>query len=220
MAYINGKETWFSPVVDNKALAALIERSATHIGIPSGITTIGERAFHCCENLTSVTIPNGVTSIGEYAFYECTALASADMPNSVLTIGENAFRKCGFIKLPVMNGVTTIGDNSFRLCSNLASIVLPDSVESIGDSSFHECTAVTEVRSGNGLTSIGSQAFRNLTACLLYDFSKCTTVPSLGSSAFSGINTNAKIIVPAALLNEWKAATNWASYSAYITTGV
>jgi hypothetical protein len=43
------------------------------------------------------------------------------------------------------------------------------------------------------------------------------TPPSLANtSAFSGINMICKIKVPAASVDAYKAATNWATYAAYI----
>ena len=44
--------------------------------IPSSVSSIGEKAFGLCSNLTSVTIPNSVTKIGSSAFSGCTGLTS------------------------------------------------------------------------------------------------------------------------------------------------
>ena len=43
------------------------------VEIGSHVTSIGEKAFFICDNLTSVTIPDSVTSIGEYAFGVCSS---------------------------------------------------------------------------------------------------------------------------------------------------
>ena len=40
------------------------------------LTSIGERAFEYCEDLTSITIPDNVTSIGSSAFTGCINLSS------------------------------------------------------------------------------------------------------------------------------------------------
>ena len=48
-----------------------IEKSFT---IPDSVTTIGERAFADCSNLTSITIGDSVTRIGHSAFRACTNL--------------------------------------------------------------------------------------------------------------------------------------------------
>ena len=74
-----------------------------HITIPStvnynnksyAVTSIGDRAFNNCWDLTSITIPEGVTSIGEYAFSGCSGLTSITIPEGVTSIGENAFDGC------------------------------------------------------------------------------------------------------------------------------
>ena len=70
----------------------------------TGLTSIDEKAFYDCDNLTSVTIPDSVTSIGESAFGYCNKLTS-------VTIGK---------------GVTSIGDYAFSGCSKLTSVTFAD----------------------------------------------------------------------------------------------
>ena len=62
--------------------------------IPDSVTSIGEKAFWVCSNLTSITIPNSVTSIGEGAFSGCSSLTSITIPDSVTSIGYSAFDNC------------------------------------------------------------------------------------------------------------------------------
>ena len=78
----------------DKIAAAMIQRDATSIDIPSGTTKIGDYAFYFMTKLTSATIPNSVTSIGSGVFNGCTSLKSITIPSSVTAIGSNTFNGC------------------------------------------------------------------------------------------------------------------------------
>ncbi len=58
------------------------------------VTTIGDKSFCRCTNLTSIIIPDSVTSIGAAAFYDCNSLTSITIPASVTDIGYTAFYYC------------------------------------------------------------------------------------------------------------------------------
>ena len=62
--------------------------------LPSGLTSIGNFAFHGQRDLTSITIPGFVTSIGDFAFSGCRSLKSVVISGSVISIGEYAFYGC------------------------------------------------------------------------------------------------------------------------------
>jgi hypothetical protein len=65
----------------------------------------------------------------------------------------------------------------------------------------------------SSVTSIGSSAFGNCDGMAFYDFSQFASVPTIESGTFYGIKYGCKIIVPDALYDEWKAATNWSSHA-------
>jgi len=78
--------------------------------IPASITSIGNRAFEGCFNLTGVTIPDSVVSIQDSAFIDCTNLTSITIPASVTNVGHGAFFLCtSLISVTIGNGVTSIG---------------------------------------------------------------------------------------------------------------
>lgn len=177
---------------DNTTLISLIDRTATSFEIPEGTTSIGVYAFANCSSLASIIIPDGVTLIGEGAFVLCTSLTSITIPDSVTSIGDSAFSDCtGITSVTIGNSVTSIGEYAFYGCVGLTSITIPDSVTSIGNFAFEDCTKLTEI-----------------------DFSTHTTVLTLTSTtAFNNTSASLVIKVPSALLDEWKAATNWATYA-------
>ena len=97
---------------------------------------------------------------------------------------------------------------------SLTSITIPNSVTGIRDYAFAYCTSLTSVTIPNSVTSIGNSAFEGCTGLTEIDFSTHTTVPTLTSTtAFSNTSSSLVIKVPSALVDEWKAATNWATYA-------
>lgn len=63
-------------------------------GIIYNVTSIGQKAFYKCKNLSSVSLPNSITTINDHAFWFCSKLTSIVIPNSVTSIGEWAFSGC------------------------------------------------------------------------------------------------------------------------------
>ena len=183
----------------------------------SGATTIISHAFYYTA-LTSIIIPDSVTSIGSQAFYHCTELTSITIPDSVTSIGNYAFQDCsGLTSLTIGNGVSSLGHSTFYRCSGLTgSIVLPNSITSIGYGAFRECTGLTSIIFGNSITAIDGNAFYDCSSMEFYDFSSCTSIPTLGYGAFYQIPSTCKIQVPSALYSTWKTAENWSTYAANI----
>ena len=132
--------------------------NAAIVVIPDGVTSIGNRAFADCKNITSIQMPNSVISIEERAFSRCISLTNIEIPNSVTSIGDCAFWNCcGLTSIEIPNSVTSIGDSAFEYCSKLASVHIPDSVTSIGAYAFYGCSfASVSVPSG---CKIGTYAF-------------------------------------------------------------
>ena len=58
------------------------------------VTSIGERAFEECYNLTSVIISEGITKIGVSAFASCYNMTRVEIPSTVTLIDPWAFAFC------------------------------------------------------------------------------------------------------------------------------
>ena len=150
-----------------------------------------------CNMLQEVYIGENVTSIGNYAFQFCYSLANITIPDGVTSIGDSAFNSCySLASITIPNGVTSISSNAFNRCSSLASITIP-----------------------NGVTSIGNAAFLFCFGMRYYDFSACTAIPVLTSTnAFTNIPSDCQMLIPSALYNNWKTATNWTTYASYMVS--
>ena len=137
-----------------------------------------------------------LTVAGSMGFYGSVA---SDQYSGILrysrgTDKRNYVYRNAVQKVEIGNSVTSIESNAFRYCYFLSSIVMP-----------------------NGVTSIGSNAFDSCHSMAYYDFTSHTSVPTLANTnAFTKIPADCQIRVPAALYNEWIAATNWSTYADYI----
>lgn len=202
----NGTDTLYKPsemaaAIDDisvaggdDALKALIERTLTRIEIPRGVPKVGAYAFAYCRNAQSITIPDSVTSIETYGFYTCDNVTELELPQSI----------------------TTVGSYCFSCMYSLTSLVLPRGVVNIPPVMASENKSMTSFTAEGDLTGVAGYAFQNCINCIRYDFTACTKVPPLWGPGFQNINPDAKILVPAALCAEWKAATNWAEYADHI----
>jgi uncharacterized repeat protein (TIGR02543 family) len=178
------------------------------VSISDGVTTIGDKAFYSCENLTSITIPDGVTIIGDDAFSKCKSLTSITIPDHVTSIGKSAFNYCSQLtSLTIPASVTSIGKNAFGGCSgvttltvdmntinkgvfstfkNLTTLTIGDNVKTIGEKAFTGFKNLTTLNLGNNVETIGDNAFPSL-KFLTSDIIIPTSVTSIGKNVFSSV---------------------------------
>ena len=189
--------------------------SLASITIPAGVTSIGADAFRNCNSLASITIPAGVTSIDYSAFISCYSLASIAIHTGVTSINNSTFNGCySLASITIPAGVTSIGISAFSKCYSIASITIPTGVTSINQYAFSSCYSLASITIPAGVTSIGTLAFSNCYGMRYYDFSACTDIPALSSkNAFENIPSDCQMLIPSALYNRWKSATNWATYA-------
>lgn len=164
------------------------------ITIPSGINIESDHVFSNCADLKSVTVPPGITNT-YYTFQYCSTLRSVSLPPGITSISAGSFQYCPLLRpITIPSGCTYIGSEAFQSCRGLPSTIFPPKISTISSQAFQYC---------NGIS--------------FYDFTRHTSIPTLSdTNAFGGIAADCQIRVPAALVDEWKAATNWATYADYI----
>lgn len=209
------------------------------ITLPTNIVSIRSSAFEGCSSLKACIVPRytGMQILGA-AFYACINMRILSIPATTVAFGSQALRMCRTLKpITIPDSVTSFGTYAFTNNENADKIVIPDTVTSVGLAFADSCLTMTELVIGNGITSIpanfasscyaltrvvfpagvtsiAASAFANCRGVELYDFTACTAVPTLANTnAFTSIKSTCQIKVPASLVNEWKAATNWAAYA-------
>lgn len=211
------------------------------ITVPTGITRVGQQSFESCGslrafvvpkgatigelstfyanyNLRVCCIPNGVKKIGAYLFRMCNALTHITFPNSVTGILGYVMANCQSIdEIIIPDAVTSLSSYTFDTCLTAQKLVIGSGITAISNNFASTCYSLIRIDFPAGITSIGASAFANCQGVITYDFTACTAVPTLANTnAFTNINASCKIKVSAPLADEWKAATNWATYADYI----
>ena len=129
---------------------------------------------------------------------------------------RNLVYQNSILKVEIGAGIR-IGDNAFQYCFSLSSITIPNGVTSIRNYSFQYCHSLSSIIIPNGVTSIRDYAFHTCSGIAYYDFTALSAVPTLSNTGvFAQISADCEIRVSASLAEEWKAATNWATYADYI----
>ena len=186
---------------------------ATSVVIPSGVTSIGDRAFFSCSGLTRVTIPNSVTSIGDYAFGWCSGLTYVTIPNSVTNIGEYAFFSCDRLtSVTIPASATIIGEGVFGACDNLISLTVAD-----GNPSYKVLSGLLLSKDGktlvatalaglpdsvaipDGVMRIGDYAFRGCSS--IKNVTIPNSVTSIGEDAFAFCTGLTSVALPNSVTN-------------------
>lgn len=138
--------------------------------------------------------------------------------NKVIAVESHTFMNCTeLVELNIPN-LTSIPISMCHNCTKLKQVIFPKITGGVGISAFQLSTSLEYADVGEA-TSIGAAAFYGCTAL--------HTLIIRGSSVASMGNSNALynshiykgtgyIYVPAALVDNYKAATNWSTFAAQI----
>ena len=184
------------------ALAALAEKGVT---VPAGTKVDGLAAL-----IAAIEAGGGSEVIDEIIKGTLTHVYS----NTATEVGTSAFqgnRKILTVDLPA---VTNISNYAFRGAMFLTTVNAP-LVNKIGDSSFRECTALATVDTQNVNLIVDSAFYgcSQLTALILRSNTMATLKNKNVIQTSAIANGSGYIYVPAALVDTYKAGTNWSTYA-------
>lgn len=223
----------YDAIVSEYEGKVVIPETVVYDGVSYRVTTIGEKAFAYCYDMTTVEMPNSVTTIGERSFWQCNRLKKLTLSENLTSIGSWAFAMCRNIEsvnIPI--GVTVVDDYTFFGCSNITSLTIGESVQSICNSAFSGCESVPSVVIPNSVTVIEDNAFyecksmaslsigSNVLSIGMFSFGGCESLaeiytksvvpPQIVKSTFG--NYNAKLYVPYGCADVYKVAEYWCNF--------
>lgn len=121
---------------------------------------LGDSAFSGAILLKEVAFPAGVSDMQELAFCGCHSLSKVDISKStaLTVIPAYAFEDAAFTEFTVPDCVTRIDNCAFRWCEKLTNLSLGQGVQSIGEEAFAYCPMSSLVLP-DSVTDIGFKAF-------------------------------------------------------------
>lgn len=194
---------------DDAVMDSIIERTITEFK-DNMITEIGHYAFYGCADLETVDLP-AVTIVRNSSFEDCAALNSISLPNVEKIIGSKAFMRCVSLRyLNLPKAYDFNAQNVFNGCTSLDTIILP-AATALYTNAFVNCnslrimdfTSITKLQVGIPSAVLESLIIRNK-----------DSVCSLSGTITAAESGTAFIYVPSALVDSYKAATNWSAYAA------
>ena len=125
--------------------------------------------------------------------------------------------------LTINGGITTIDAVGFYQSYNITKVITGNSVTTINGANFSGafmgCTSLQVADLGEGITSIGTDTFRNCTS-LASIICRAYNPPTLAASAFRGIPSASPLItkfyVPNDRVAAYKGATGWNAFASRI----
>ena len=234
LTFPGGFTDGISGIETGGSVDALIDGSMTEIN--SNATAVKDNAFYDHSTITSANFPKA-KSIGRYAFFGCTALTSVNFP-SITNLGDGPFYGCSnlrSISLPVyakrlpgsfcrgcdkLSSVnlplaSNVDSYSFYKCSNLVKVCFPKATQ-IVQHAFEGCSKLTIADFPTVGISVQNNAFYNCSALssLILRSSEMPSLENINALGRTPIASGTGYIyVPAALVDTYKAATNWSTYA-------
>lgn len=107
---------WFTMI----GTEAFADSSVEYVELFGSITTIGDRAFAGCANLTELALPASLETIGEGAFAGCTGITEITLPASLVSIGSGAFDGCtNLSKVTLLCDASALPEDAAALLSGV-----------------------------------------------------------------------------------------------------
>ena len=168
---------------------AIIERTISGDYVNDRITVLGSSVFRDCPYITSISCAN-VLTVDARALYSCNKLKYVSFP-SAETFSDYAIYNCTAVTNLYLSKLKTTASQAMARTSAITKIELP-SIQKISSTCFDRCSKlIALVLPGNTVATLQGTAFTN--------------TPIASGTGY--------IYVPTALVEEYKAATNWSTYA-------
>lgn len=142
--------------------------------------------------LISADFPN-LTRTNDYIFSGCTSLVNVNLPKATY-VGQCGFENCKALEHISFPSATIVYANAFSNATKLKTVDFGTTVNFARATSFNACSSLdTLVLRGNGVSTLSSISL------------------FASAGAFAADASGGTVYVPSALIESYKAATNWSA---------
>lgn len=162
-------------------------------------------AFASCTSLRTVVAPVAKGFAGSSAFQNCDKLRTAIFPEAEGALKSNTFSYCYYLTDCQIPKCTEIGNSAMSSCYRLVQMYLP-CVTKIAESAYSSCYSMKALVLSNANAVV---TLKNTSA-----FNNCYHILGTKNGTYnpSGLK-DGYFYVPAALIEDYKVATNWSTYA-------
>ena len=184
------------------------EQAANIRAVTAAFSSAIIQTFYNCVNLRAIATPKGTTQSDD-RYITNTAVRRVNFDMTAATQAQALER----VHIKAANG--KVGD--FGACRALLAVTTPADATTFVATAFRSDYALRRVTCLGNIASIPAQVFQRCYPLRFVDLTHCTAVPTLANvNAFDQTHAQLEIRVPASLVAEWKAATNWSSLADHI----
>ncbi len=176
-----------------------LRNEITTVKIGPGVTSICNRAFLWCSNLTEVQLDEDsrLSAIGDFAFSGCSSLTAFELPGKTTKLGTGVFNDCPKLELSVSGDNLSFAVTDGLLLSrdghdlifatdavNLSDCRIPDGVVDIAPLAF-SASQVERVSVSASVRTIGERAFAGCSQLTSIVFAADSALEEIGDAAFA-----------------------------------
>ena len=159
---LNAKRKKARVLENNYAGNVVIPQMVSYNGDRFRVTSLDNKCFSGCSNLSSITLSKGITFMGDYCFKGCSSLNNITLPEGITSLGYECFRGCSSLtSITLPKGIKYLYSHCFYDCRNLINITLPEGITSLGFGCFENCYSLTDITLPEGITSLEKGCFKN-----------------------------------------------------------
>lgn len=186
------------------------------VSMNQGLMTLADECFKY-SSIEFMTIPSGVEAIPYSVFAACGRLRNVSLPTSVQNLDQYSIYQCNVLKRLNLKNVTNPQSRAVSSDNAINEIVVNADIAYIPNYFCSDCTGLERVTFLGRVNTFYSGALSGCYSLKIVDLTHCESVPTLQDwTIFSNTGSNLEILVPAALADEWRQATNWTALASKI----